>query len=47
MDAPFTYFRGLNMGHQIYKVHWRGIDIEAGYEVACVVLVSRTLNCDL
>ena len=21
------------MAHQIYKVHWRGIDIEAGYEI--------------
>jgi len=21
------------MAHQIYKLHWRGIDIEAGYDV--------------
>jgi len=27
------FFGGLNMKHDIYTTHWRGIDIEIGYAV--------------
>lgn len=31
MGAAFTYFGGHKMTSKIYKIHWRGVDLEARY----------------